>query len=131
MSPHFRVDELLPPGTRYEDLSEYLQGNGQMLCLYLEKLRELVNCGLLINTYHLGGSRLGAGYRDDKLNSKVGGVKNSLHKEFLAADIALADNEGVVDLPLIAHTAKEVGFTEVITYVNKGFCHVALEHLRR
>lgn len=120
--------ELLPPNTRLEDLSETLQGNAKILVEALERVRSRLNgVPLVVNTYHYvtDRPRIGAGYRDQDLNKKVGGVYNSLHREFLAADV-YSPKATLMGIKL---AAKQEGFTEILVYLKKGFVHLGLEHL--
>ena len=80
LSEHFKLSEFVQ--TSYSDfqLLDYRQlCNIRILVIdFLEPLRELVKAPIKINS----------GFRGEQVNEKVGGVKGSLHKKGLAADIS-------------------------------------------
>jgi len=125
-SKYFVEEELLPPGVRFKDLAPYLQNNGLILIDYADRLREVIKKPVIINTYHRGLNRRGAGYRTPELNKAVKGSKTSLHMEFLAIDVYVAN----ISIDKIANIASQLGFTEVIKYKEMNFVHCGLKHLR-
>lgn len=76
----------------------------------LQSLRDLLNRPLIITS----------GYRCAPHNAAVGGVKNSLHRHGLAADVAVASGEQ----PLFCDGARGVGFTKALAYPERGFVHL-------
>lgn len=79
---HFNLEEFLTSSTARQksienlpswDIVEHLRE----LALFLDELREAWGSGIKITS----------GFRNDALNSKVGGVENSIHRIGFAADI--------------------------------------------
>lgn len=58
-----------------------LLANGMILADNIQKLRDLIKLPIIISS----------GYRCEDLNKAVGGDSNSLHKQFLAADIHISN----------------------------------------
>lgn len=87
LTPHFKLSEFTRSATATarkidNSPSEQVISNLKLLCeQVLEPLREYFNCPIVI----------GSGYRCPKLNSAVGGVKNSQHMTGEACDIHLPD----------------------------------------
>ena len=88
LTPHFSLREMCASGTAIRlgirnEPSEQVVNSLQQLCEHvLEPLRQ-----------RFGVIRITSGYRCDKLNRAVGGVKNSQHRLGEAADIHISDIE--------------------------------------
>ena len=83
LSPHFTLDEFLNV-RKYPDNKPSLQHVANMIygCrLLLEPAREAIGCPIIINS----------GFRNPRVNTLVGGVKNSQHLLGQAADIRPKD----------------------------------------
>ena len=78
----------------------------------LQKLRMSLRRPLVITS----------GYRCAPHNLEVGGVKNSLHKRGLAADIAVVPTLQ----PAFCDAALAAGFTRAIAYHGRGFVHLEI-----
>ena len=79
---HFSLEEFLTSSTARQKSIENLPSwtvieHLNELALFLDELREAWGSGIKINS----------GFRNDKLNQKVGGVMNSIHKIGFAADV--------------------------------------------
>lgn len=83
----------------------------------LEVLRKKINKPIIINS----------GYRCEKYNAKVGGVKNSYHTQGLAVDIYV---EGI-SLEELAKMCEEAGFNGIGIYLSKNFVHCDLGAKRK
>ena len=83
LSPHFTLDEFLNVG-KYPDNKPSLQHVANIIygCrLLLEPAREAIGCPIIITS----------GFRNPRVNTLVGGVKNSQHLVGQAADIRPKD----------------------------------------
>ena len=83
-----------------------------LLVLRLEALRIRWGLSLIINS----------GYRCAKHNIEVGGVKNSLHRRGMAADIRMAADEQ----ERFGRIALSEGFTKALAYPARGFIHLEI-----
>jgi hypothetical protein len=68
-----------------------------------------------------------SGYRNQKLNSKVGGSDNSRHRLGLAADFTMDADLKIVYLWCLHNLKGRYG--ELIWYKNQNFIHIALPRL--
>lgn len=93
--------ENLPSWTIVEHLNE--------LALWLDQLREAWGSGLKVTS----------GFRNDKLNTYVGGVAGSAHKDGFAADIQPINGKFDEFVAFIKKWAKDKQFDQIIIE-NKG-----------
>lgn len=84
----------------------------------LNYLRQLYGSPIVINS----------GYRDDEHNKRVGGVKNSQHKEGIAFDIRSLDLQGLKAFIERMGKNDEFFFGQVIFYRN--FVHITFSNSR-
>ena len=87
--------ENLPSWTIVEHLNE--------LALFLDELREAWGSGL----------RVSSGFRNDKLNTYVGGVAGSAHKEGYAADIQPLNGKFDEFVAFVKKWAKDKDFDQI------------------
>ena len=103
--------ENLPSWEIVENLNE--------LALWLDQLREDWGSGIKITS----------GYRNDKLNTAVGGVLNSLHRKGFAADIYPSNGKYEEFVKFVKEWAKDKKFDQIIeerSGKNSRWVHVGL-----
>lgn len=112
LSPHFELSEFLNLA-KYPDNTPDAQSlvNLAIGCVtILEPVRILMDCPIIINS----------GFRNQRVNTLVGGVATSQHMTGCAADIKVRDR--VKFSLLIAHL-RSMPFDQLL--VGRGWCHVS------
>jgi hypothetical protein len=111
---HFNLEEFLTSSTARQksienlpswDIVEHLRE----LALFLDDLREAWGSGIKITS----------GFRNDALNSKVGGVENSIHRIGFAADIYPSNGKFEEFKKFVVEWLKDKKFDELIIEGNK------------
>lgn len=120
---YFDLEEFLTSSTARQKSIENLPSweiveNLNELALWLDQLREDWGSGIIVSS----------GYRNDKLNSAVGGVLNSIHRKGFAADIYPANGKYEEFVEFIKEWAKDKAFDQIIEERNKNsrWVHVGL-----
>lgn len=106
---YFDLEEFLTSSTARQKSIENMPSweiveNLNELALWLDQLREDWGSGIIVSS----------GYRNDKLNSAVGGVLNSIHRKGFAADIYPANGKYEEFVEFIKEWAKDKKFDEII-----------------
>lgn len=106
---YFDLQEFLTSSTARQKSIENLPSweiveNLNELALFLDELREDWGSGIIVSS----------GYRNDALNSAVGGVLNSLHRKGFAADIVPANGDYEGFVKFIREWAKDKMFDQII-----------------
>lgn len=122
LSPHFTVAELTRSdyaarkGIDNSPTVEVL-ANLQMLASGLERVRNLLAVPVVVSS----------GYRCPKLNSAIGGSRNSAHMSGLAADFAAPQYGSPKEVAeRIVDFADEIGFDQLILeFPPDGWVHIA------
>lgn len=106
---HFNLEEFLTSSTARQKSIENLPSweiieHLRELALFLDDLRDAWGSGIKVTS----------GFRNDKLNSKVGGVQNSIHKIGFAADIYPANGKWEEFKRFVKNWIKDKDFDQCI-----------------
>lgn len=123
MSRYFKLEELLTSSTARQKSIENLPSwdvieHLNELALFLDGLREAWGSGIKVTS----------GFRNEKLNASVGGVKNSVHILGYAADIVPANGRFKEFVKFVQTWAKNKSYDQIIIEENKKsrWIHVGL-----
>ena len=119
----FTLEEMLTSSTARQKSIEnlpswYVVEHLKQLCLFLDDLRSEWGSGIKVTS----------GYRNDKLNTAVGGVPNSVHRLGWAADVVPANRKFDEFVKFITEWAKNENFDQIIIESNKKskWVHIGL-----
>lgn len=119
----FSLEEFLTSSTARQKSLEnlpswYVVEHLKQLGLFLDNLRSEWGSGI----------RVTSGYRNDKLNSAVGGVPNSVHRLGWAADVVPSNGDFDGFVKFITEWAKNESFDQIIIESNKKskWIHIGL-----
>ena len=123
MSKYFKLEEFLTSSTARQKKIENLPSweiieHLEELALVLDDLREKWGSGIKISS----------GYRNEKLNEAVGGVRNSAHLSGWAADIQPSNGRFQTFIIFVKDYLKDKDFDECIIEMNSKarWIHFAL-----
>ena len=114
MSKYFSLEEFLTSSTAKQKSIENLPSfeivdNLRRLAEFLDPLREAWGSGIIVSS----------GFRCTKLNTAVGGVKESMHQTGWAADLQPANGKFEEFKTFVADWIKNKAFDELIVETNK------------
>lgn len=122
---HFDFDELVRSNVAlsqgflnepfFYDEPEVYDNLERLVDNVLDPIRELVAAPVIITS----------GYRCERLNKLVGGVRNSQHRTGHAADFYVKDYSNGEMARLFLQLCEEIDFDQMILYTHRGFIHVS------
>ena len=116
MTEHFTLEELTRTHTGLpNDPPQELMENGLKLARLLEEIRKRLNVPL----------RVLSGYRSPRVNEAVGGVPNSVHTMFLAADFTPMGMKVTEAWRRFTTWYHELPVGQAIVYPVRWFIHVS------
>ena len=105
-TPNFNLTEFLHDGDTPPNLVQV--ENLHRLAWALQAIRDIVHSPIIINS----------GYRSEAHNKAVGGVKNSLHRKGLAADIVVLDMQPKAFQHFMTNWSGGMGMYEDYTHLD-------------